>query len=106
MNIEEALQALETQKTQFQSRIPAHAPRMRKRYLGEMVEEQIEAVRKHLQAIYQSHLEIGPNLIPMAEHTEHPNYAFWIAGIRRHLQECDAILAEQPNEDGGRAQIT
>jgi hypothetical protein len=97
MNIEQAFQALEAQKRQFESRIPAHASGMRTRYLREMVDEEVEAARKHLQAVYESHLEVGPNFTALAEHVNHPKYAFWLEGIRRHLQECEAILAQQPD---------
>jgi len=62
-----------------------------------MAEEQAEAARKHLQAIYESRLEVGPNFTALAEHMNHSQYAFWLEGIRCHLQECDAILAEQPD---------
>ena len=103
MNVGQAQEELETRRAQFLSRIPAHAPRMRERYLREMVEEQIEAARKHLLAIYQNQLEVGSKLTPLPEHAEHPKYSFWIAGIARHLQECDAILAEQPDDANGSA---
>jgi hypothetical protein len=98
MKIEQAMQALEDRKRQFQSRIPARASKMRTRYLREMAEEQVEAARKHLRAIYESHLEVGPDFTALAEHMNHPKYAFWLEGIRRHLQECEAVLAEQPEE--------
>ena len=100
MNAEQALQELEIQKGRFQERIPAHASRMRTRYLQETVDEEVEAARKHLQAIYESHLEIGPNFSALAEHTNHPKYAFWLEGIHRHLHECEEILAQQPDGAG------
>ena len=97
MNLEQALQALEVRKTQLQSRIPAQVSTMRTRYLKGMVEEEVEAVRKHLQAVYLSQLEVGPNLTALDEHITIPNHAFQLQGIRRHLGECEAILAEQPD---------
>ena len=97
MNLEQALQALEVRKTQLQSRIPAHAPAIRTRYLKEVVEEEVEAARKHLEAVYRSQLEVGPDLTALDEHRNHPKYAFWLEGIRRHLGECESILAEQPD---------
>ena len=97
MNIEQALQALAVQQRQFQSKIPVRASMMRRRNLREMAEEQVEAARKHLQALYESHLEVGPDFSAVAEYISHPKYAFWLEGIRRHLQECEAILAEQPD---------
>ena len=99
MNLEQALQALEVRKTQLQSRIPAHASAMRTRYLKEVVAEEVEAAQKHLEAVYRSQLEVGPDLTALDEHLNHPKYAFWLEGIRRHLGECEATLDEQP--DGG-----
>ena len=101
--MEQALQALEVQERQFQSMIPAHASRMRTRYLKQMAEQQVEAARLHLQAIYQSKLEVGPQFTALAEYTNHPKYAFWLEGIRRHLQQCEAIFAEQPDASRGDA---
>jgi len=103
VNIEQALQALEVRKQQFQSMIPAQASRMRTRFLQQMAEEQVAAARMHLQAIYESHLEVGPDFTPLAEHLNHPKYAFWLEGIRRHLRECEAALAEQPDAGSGDA---
>ena len=97
MNLEQALQALEDRKTKFQSRIPAQASPMRKRYLMEMVEDEVDAAQKHLRALYQSRLEVGPDLAALDAHRAHPKYAFWLEGIHRHLGECEAILAEQPD---------
>ena len=96
MNKEAAFQMLEEQKKKFASRIPTNASRLRTRYLGYVVQEEIEAAGKHLEAIYESHLEVGPDLAPLDEFKANPKYAFWIEGIRRHLQMCDSILAEQP----------
>lgn len=101
MKLEEALQTLEARERQCQSMIPANAPRLRTRYLTEMVEEQMEAARNHLRALYQSGLAVGPDFAALQEHADHPKYAFWLDGIRRHLQQCESILAEQP--DGGAA---
>jgi hypothetical protein len=69
---------------------------MRQRYLGEVVEEGVEAARKHLQALYESHLEVGPDFSALEPHVNHSKYAFWLEGIRRHLQQCESVLAEQP----------
>ena len=101
MNLEQALQALEIRKKQLQSRIPAQASAMRKRYLKEVATEEVEAARAHLEAVYRSQLAVGPDLTALAEHRNHPKYAFWLEGIRRHLGECESILAEQPD---GRAE--
>lgn len=96
MNLEQALQALEVRETQFQSRIPVQGSTMRRRYLKGMVEEEVEAARKHLQAVYESHLEVGPNFTALPEYANNPKYAFWLEGINRHLGECEASLADQP----------
>ena len=71
---------------------------MRKRYLSEVVVEGVEAARKHLRALYESHLEVGPDFSALEPYMNHPKYVFWLEGIRRHLQECESILAEQPEE--------
>ena len=97
MNLEQALQALEVRKTQLQSRIPAQISTLRTRYLKGVIEEEVEAAQKHIQAVYLGRLEVGPNLAALDKHKNHPKYAFWIEGIRRHLGECEAILAEQPD---------
>jgi hypothetical protein len=96
MNLEQALQALAVRKTQFQSRIPAQVSTMRTRYLKGVVEEEVEAARKHLQAVYESHLEVGPNFTVLPEYAHNPKYVFWLEGIRRHLGQCEASLADQP----------
>ena len=97
MNQEAALCSLEEQKKQFLSRIPANAPKLRTRYLENVVEEQIEAAQKHLQALYENWLADGAGFeTALTEHASHPKYAFWLEGIRRHLQMCKAVLAEQP----------
>jgi len=70
---------------------------MRKRFLNGLVEDEVEAARKHLQAVYESGLEVGPNLTALPEHVKNSKYAFWLEGIRRHLGGCEAILAGQPD---------
>ena len=75
MNLKQASQTLEDQKAKFLSRIPAQASTMRKRYLKEMVEEEVEAARIHLQAVYQSRLEVGPDLAALGGHQNHPKYS-------------------------------
>ncbi len=103
MDLEQALHALEAQQRQFQSRIPARASRLRARYLRSVAEDEIEAARKHVQAVYESRLEVGPNFTALPEHANHPKYAFWVEGIRRHLQECEAVFAGQPDARRGDA---
>ena len=96
MTKEQAFQALEVQKRQFESRIPARASKMRTRFLREMVEDEIEAAGKHLQAVYEGRLEVGPDFSALPEYANNPKYAFWLEGIRRHLQGCESVLAQQP----------
>jgi len=54
-------------KTQLQSRIPAQVSTMRTRFPKGVVEEQVEAAQKHLQAVYESHFEVGPNFTALPE---------------------------------------
>ena len=96
MNQAEALQLLEDKKRLFLERIPAGASKLRARYLKNQLEDSVEAAGKHLQAIYESGLEVGPDLGPLPAHAANPKYAFWLEGIRRHLQNAEAVLAEQP----------
>ena len=96
MDLKQAMQTLEERRKQLLSRIPAQAFTMRQRQLKEVVAEEVEAAQKHLEAVYRSGLEVGPNLAALEAHANHPKYAFWLEGIHRHLDECEAILAEQP----------
>ncbi len=97
MNKEAALQALEQEKKRLQARIPTTASQMRTRHLKYTVEEEVEAARKHLLALYEAGFELGPGLSAAGESGTNPKYAFWLAGIRRHLQMCEDFLAEQPS---------
>jgi hypothetical protein len=96
MNKEQAFQALEAKKKHFRSKIPANASKMRLRFLQGLVEDEVDAAGKHLQAVYESRLEVGPNLTALSENMNNPKYGFWLEGIRRHLQECEEILNQQP----------
>jgi hypothetical protein len=100
MNKEAALQALEEEKKRLQTKIPTTASRMRTRHLHYVVEEEVEAARKHLQALYEGGFELGPGLSAVAEFEANPKYAFWRQGIRRHLQMCEDFLADQPSAAG------
>ncbi len=100
MDKEAALQALEQEKQRLQSRIPTTASRLRTRHLHYVVEEEVEAARKHLQALYEAGFELGPGLSAVAGSEANSKYAFWLQGIRRHLQMCETYLAEQPSADG------
>jgi hypothetical protein len=66
-------------------------------YLKYAVEEQVEAARKHLQALYAAGFELDAGLTAVAEAKANPKYVFWLEGIRRHLEICESILAEQPS---------
>ena len=94
MNQDDAFRALEEQKRKFRAQIPSDAPALRRRYLGNVVEEEVGAAHSHLQALYQSNLEVGHEFAALPEHAAHPKYAFWLEGIHRHLQRCEARLAE------------
>ena len=98
MNREEAFRALEERKKQFLAKIPANAPPMRTRYLKNQLEDAVGAAEKHLQAIYASGLEVGPEFAALEQHATSPKYAFWLEGIQRHLQSGIAMLAEQPGQ--------
>ena len=96
MNQEAAFRALEEQKLKLHAKIPSGAPLMRTRYLKSMVEDEVGAAAKHLQALYECGLAVGPDFAALREHETHPKYAFWLEGIHRHLRSCEAVLAEQP----------
>jgi hypothetical protein len=96
MNEKEALRALEERKTELVSRIPMNAPSLRVRYLRNVVEDETGAARKHLQALYASGFEVGPDFAAVQLPAADPKYAFWIEGIHRHLARCQAIIADQP----------
>jgi hypothetical protein len=98
MNKDDAFRALEEQKGKFHARIPGDAPALRRRYLGNIIEEEVGAAQSHLQALYESELEVGREFAALPEHLTHPKYAFWLEGIHRHLQRCEARLQEQPLE--------
>jgi hypothetical protein len=97
MNQATALQALEAEKARLAGKIPTTASQMRSRHLHYMVEEEVESARKHLQAIYEAGFELGPGLSAVEESIANPKYAFWLEGIRRHLQMCEKFLSEQPS---------
>jgi hypothetical protein len=97
MNREAALQALEEEKQRLEAKIPTTASHLRTRHLQYVVEEDVEAARKHLQAVYEAGFELGPGLSAVEESKANPKYAFWLEGIRRHLQMCERFLAEQPS---------
>ncbi len=97
MNQAEAFAALEERKRQFLSRIPPGASALRTRYLRNQLQDAVGAAEKHLQAVYESGLEVGPDFGPLPPYTTHPKYAFWLEGIQRHLQNGEAVLADQPD---------
>jgi hypothetical protein len=97
MNKEAALQALEKEKKRLEARIPTTASQLRTRHLKHVVEEEVEAARKHLQAVYEAGFELGLGLTAVEEARANSKYAFWLEGIRRHLQMCESFLAEQPS---------
>jgi hypothetical protein len=96
MNKDDAFQALEEQKRKLHSKIPKDAPALRRRYLANTVEEEVGAAQSHLRALYESQLEVGPDFAALEQHATHPKYAFWLEGIHRHLQRCEARLEDKP----------
>ena len=97
MNKAAAFQALDEEKKRLAAKIPTTASQMRTRHLKYAVEEAVEAARKHLQALYEAGFELGPGLSAVEQSKANPKYAFWLEGIRRHLQMCESFLAEQPS---------
>jgi hypothetical protein len=97
MNREAALQALEEEKRRLAAKIPTTASLLRTRHLRYVVEEEVESARKHLQAVYEAGFELGLGLAALEESKANPKYAFWLEGIRRHLETCENFLAEQPS---------
>ena len=96
MNKDDAFQALEEQKRKLHAQIPPDAPALRRRYLVNTVEDEVSAALSHLRALYESKLEVGTDFAALGQHASHPKYAFWLEGIHRHLQRCEARLAETP----------
>jgi hypothetical protein len=96
MNRTEAFRSLEDRKRLFLARIPASASRLRARFLKNQLEDAVEAAGRHLQAVYESGLEVGPDFGPLQAVAANPKYAFWLEGIHRHLRNGEAVLAEQP----------
>jgi hypothetical protein len=97
MNKEAALQALAEEEKRLEAKIPPTASQLRTRHLKHAVEDDVEAARKHLQAVYEAGFELGPGLSAVEEFKANPKYAFWLEGIRRHLQMCETFLAGQPS---------
>ncbi len=66
------------------------------------MDEQINAARLHLNALYDHGLALGPGLAALPAAAAHPKYAFWVGGIRRHLEHCKASLgtADRPASPG------
>ena len=97
MNRDDAFRALGVFEAQLRARIPTDAPAKGRRYLGYVIDEQMAAARIHLTALYNSGLEIGPDFTELPACAAHPKYAFWCAGIRRHIQICEASLGNPPS---------
>lgn len=89
---EEALAALETIRKSLHARVPSDLPAKGRKYLHYVVDEQINAARLHLAALYQHGLAVGPGLTALPSAGPHPKYAFWLEGIHRHIQHCEASL--------------
>jgi hypothetical protein len=96
MNQAEAFRILDDRKRLFLARIPANASKLRARYLKNQLEDAVQAAGKHLEAVYNSGLEVGPDFGPLPACAANAKYAFWLEGIRRHLLTGEDVLAEQP----------
>lgn len=88
----EALAELETIRETLRAQVRPDLPSKGRKYLLYVVEEQLDAARLHLEALYDHGLVVGPGLTALPEAEAHPQYAFWIAGIRRHIEQCEASL--------------
>lgn len=97
---EEALAALETMRQSLHARVPPDLPGKGRKYLHYVVDEQINAARLHLTALYDHDLAVGPGLTALPGAAAHPKYSFWLEGIRRHIAQCEASLgtARSPGE--------
>jgi hypothetical protein len=95
MNREEALRVLAERKQELLSRIPADAPATAKRYHHYAIEQEVDAAELHLRALYEAGLEVGADLGALPQYAKDPKYAFWVEGIRRHLQRCAEALGAQ-----------
>ena len=97
MNQAEAFRSLEETKRLFLARIPASASRLRASFLKNQLEDTVEAAGRHLHSIYESGFEVGPDFSALPTCEGNPKYAFWLEGIHRHLQNGEAVLADQPS---------
>lgn len=100
LNREEAFQALESVRTALHARISPSMPAKGRRYLGYVVDEQMDAARLHLAAIYEHGLAVGPDFAPVKAGEATPKYAFWLEGLRRHIESCEVSLGTPPGSRG------
>lgn len=95
MNREEAFRALAERKQELLSQIPTDAPSSAKRYHHYAIEQEVGAAQLHLRALYEAGQEVGAGLGALPQYAKDPKYAFWLEGIRRHLQRCAEALGVQ-----------
>jgi hypothetical protein len=84
------------------ARIQPGLPGKGRKYLRYVVDEQINAARLHLTALYDHGLAVGPRFTAVESGSPHPKYAFWLEGIRRHIQQCESSLGSASG-GGGQA---
>jgi len=89
---DQALAELDARRERLHARVRPDLPGKGRRYLHYVVDEQINAARLHLNALYDHGLALGPGLTALPGAAAHPKYAFWVEGIRRHLEHCEASL--------------
>lgn len=100
LNREEAFQALETVRETLHARIQPSLPSKGRKYLRYVVDEQINAARLHLTALYDHGLAVGPRFTAVESDSSHPKYAFWLEGVRRHIQQCESSLGAASSGGG------
>ncbi len=96
---EAALAELERKRRHLLARIPPGLPAKGRKYPGYVVDEQIQAAGLHLRAIYDNGLAVGPGFSALEPAVAHPKYSFWLEGIRRHLEQCEATLGLAQNSE-------
>lgn len=89
---DQALTELDALRERLHARVRPDLPGKGRKYLHYVVDEQINAARLHLNALYDHGLALAPGLTALPGSAAHPKYAFWVEGIRRHIEHCEASL--------------
>lgn len=93
---------METMRDTLHARIQPGLPGKGRKYLRDVVDEQMNAARLHLTALYDHGLAVGPRFTAVESGASHPKYMFWLEGILRHIQLCESSLGAAPG-GGGQA---